>query len=83
MITGEFLLTLALISGCIYFPNFMEEQNIQKATFSFLAWLVFAFALAGHWKLNWRGKKMIIYSISAMILLTIAYFGSRMMFEVV
>ncbi|MDU6259877.1 MAG: inner membrane protein YpjD, partial [Haemophilus parainfluenzae] len=31
-----------------------------------------------HWRLGWRGKRMIIYAISGIILLTIGYFGSRL-----
>nr|WP_235961785.1 hypothetical protein [Spirabiliibacterium mucosae] len=33
--------------------------------------------MIGHQKLHWRGKRVLIYTISGMILLTIAYFGSR------
>ncbi|PJG82851.1 cytochrome C assembly family protein [Caviibacterium pharyngocola] len=81
MLSGEILLTLTLLSGSIYLADFFAASNIQKAAFSFLAWIVFGLALIGHWKLHWRGKKMIIYTISGMILLTIAYFGSRVMFD--
>ncbi|URL01631.1 cytochrome c biogenesis protein CcsA [Avibacterium sp. 20-126] len=80
MLSGEFLLTLTLISGAVYLPDFFGMQNVQKAIFSFLAWGVLAIALIGHWKWHWRGKKVIIYSISGMILLSIAYFGSRVAF---
>ncbi|WP_373101076.1 MULTISPECIES: cytochrome C assembly family protein [Pasteurellaceae] len=81
MFSGELLLTLTLISGAFYLADFFAAQNIQKAIFSFLAWVVFGLSLLGHWKLHWRGKRMIIYTISGMILLTVAYFGSRVMFE--
>ncbi|WP_226691383.1 MULTISPECIES: cytochrome C assembly family protein [Rodentibacter] len=76
--TGELLLTLTLISGIYHSMNVLTVENIHKGIFSFLAWLVFGIALFGHWKLGWRGKRMIIYSISGIILLTIAYFGSRL-----
>ncbi|MBE2894979.1 cytochrome c biogenesis protein CcsA [Pasteurellaceae bacterium NCTC 11878] len=74
---GEMLLTLALLSGAISLHNFFAPEQIQKATFSFLAWIVFGLLLIGHQKLHWRGKRVLIYTISGMILLTIAYFGSR------
>lgn len=82
LLTGEVLLTFTLISGAIYLADFFASQNIQKAWLSLLAWMIFGVALIGHWKWYWRGKKMIIYTISGMILLTIAYFGSRVMFSV-
>ncbi|WP_040975387.1 cytochrome C assembly family protein [Necropsobacter massiliensis] len=82
MFSGELLLTLTLISGAFYLADFFAAQNIQKAIFSFLAWIVFGLSLLGHWKLHWRGKRMIIYTISGMILLTVGYFGSRVMFDI-
>ncbi|OZN25054.1 ABC transporter permease [Actinobacillus seminis] len=80
LLTGEILLTLTLVSGAIYLADFFATQNIQKAWLSLMAWMIFGIALLGHWKLYWRGKKMIVYTISGMILLTVAYFGSRVMF---
>ncbi|TCJ98393.1 ABC-type uncharacterized transport system permease subunit [Volucribacter psittacicida] len=80
MLSGEILLTLTLISGAIYLADFFAEKNIQKAIFSLIAWLVFGILLIGHKTLYWRGKRVLIYTISGMILLTIAYFGSRAMF---
>lgn len=74
---GELFLTLALVSGAISLHNFFAPEQIHKVIFSFLAWLVFGLLLIGHRKLHWRGKRVLIYTISGMILLTIAYFGSR------
>ncbi|WP_373777549.1 inner membrane protein YpjD [Glaesserella sp.] len=71
------LLTLVLITGMFYLHNFFSPEHIHKAIFSFMAWIVYNILLLGQWKLNWRGKRVLIYSISGMILLTIAYFGSR------
>lgn len=78
LILGEVLLSITLISGSIYLPNFFSADQIQKAIFSFIAWIVFGILLFGHYKLYWRGKRVIIYTISGMILLTFAYFGSRL-----
>lgn len=80
MLSGEILLTLTLVSGAIYLADFFASYNIQKAILSFFAWIILGVALLGHWKWHWRGKKMIIYSISGMILLSMAYFGSRVAF---
>lgn len=74
---GQLLLSLALFSGAVSLQNFFAPEQLQKAVFSFLAWLVFAILLFGHRKLHWRGKRVLIYTISGMILLTAAYFGSR------
>ncbi|MGY4676415.1 cytochrome C assembly family protein [Pasteurella sp. P03HT] len=82
MLTGQFLLSLILISGSYHLAKEFAPQDIQKAVFSFLAWLVFGRALIGHWKQHWRGKKMVYYAILGMLLLSIAYFGSRVMLEI-
>jgi len=75
---GEALLTLTLISGTYHVLQAVTPENLHKAIFSFLAWISFGIACFGHWRLGWRGKRMIIYAISGTILLTIAYFGSRL-----
>ncbi|MGQ0285667.1 cytochrome C assembly family protein [Pasteurellaceae bacterium 22721_9_1] len=79
MCTGEALLSIILITGTYHLSHAMADSNIHKAVFSALAWIVFALAILGHWKWYWRGKRMIILTISGMILLTIAYFGSKIL----
>ncbi|WP_109078976.1 cytochrome C assembly family protein [Aggregatibacter kilianii] len=78
LVSGEILLTLTLISGTYHLLHAITPDNLHKGLFSLLGWIVFGIAILGHKKYRWRGKKMIIYAISGMILLTIAYFGSRL-----
>lgn len=82
LLTGEILLTIVLISGSYHLAKDFAPQDIQKAVFSFFAWIVFGMALVGHWKRHWRGKRVVTYAIVGMVLLTIAYFGSRVMLEI-
>ncbi|MDP8098621.1 cytochrome C assembly family protein [Pasteurella atlantica] len=74
---AQVLLTLTLITGIIYLPQVFSNNQIHKTVFSFMAWIIYAMLLFGQWKLHWRGKRVLIYSISGMILLTVGYFGSR------
>lgn len=76
-LAAQSLLTVTLVSGMFYLHNFFAPEQVNKAIFSFIAWLIYAIQLLGQWKLHWRGKRVIIYSLSGMILLTIGYFGSR------
>lgn len=78
MLSGEILLTVILFTGSYHLANAFQAENIHKGVFSFLGWLAFGTLLFGHWKWHWRGKRMIIFTISGMILLTIAYFGSKL-----
>lgn len=77
-LAAQVLLTLALITGMVYLHNFFAAEHIHKAIFSSVAWIVYTISLLGQWKLHWRGNRVLIYSISGMMLLTFAYFGSRM-----
>lgn len=76
-LAGQVMLTVALISGMIYLHNFFAPEQIHKAIFSFIAWVIYAVQLLGQWKLRWRGNRVIIYSAFGIILLTIGYFGSH------
>jgi ABC-type uncharacterized transport system permease subunit len=38
--------------------------------------------LLGHWKLGWRGRTAIRWTLVGFCLLILAYFGSKFVFEV-
>lgn len=77
-LVAQLFLTITLITGSVYLHNFFAPEQIHKAVFSFMAWIVYNFLLLGLWQFHWRGNRVLIYSISGMILLTVAYFGSRL-----
>ena len=81
LFTAELLLTVILISGTVFISELFVAQSVPKAIFSLIAWLVFGVALIGYKKQHWRGKRMLTYTISGMILLSLAYFGSRLFIE--
>lgn len=76
-LAAQAMLTVALISGIVYLHNFFAPEQIHKAVFSFIAWLVYTVQLLGQWKFRWRDNRVLIYSILGMMLLTIGYFGSH------
>lgn len=76
-LVAQILLTATLISGMLYLHNFFAAEHIHKAVFSFMAWIVYSILLLGQWKLRWQGSRALVYSAAGMLLLTIAYFGSR------
>ncbi|WP_150540266.1 cytochrome C assembly family protein [Actinobacillus vicugnae] len=76
-VAAQALLTIALVTGMIYLHNFFAPEQIHKAIFSFIAWLVYTVQLLGQWKFRWRGNRVLIYSVLGIILLTIGYFGSH------
>ncbi|WP_261815940.1 cytochrome C assembly family protein [Vibrio gallicus] len=83
LLMGNGLLTLTLISGPFFVHNFFSSEDIHKAVLSFIAWIVFSILLWGHYKQGWRGKTVTWFSIVGAFLLTLAYFGSRFVSEVI
>lgn len=76
-LAGYAMLIITLITGMIYLHNFFAPEQIHKAIFSFLAWIIYTIQLLGQWKFHWRGNRVLIYSTLGIIFLTIGYFGSH------
>ncbi|MDF2177131.1 cytochrome c biogenesis protein CcsA [Aliiglaciecola sp. CAU 1673] len=82
LLVGTVLLTLSLISGFVFLEDMFAQHQAHKTVLSIVAWLVFVILLAGHHRLGWRGKPVAIATIVGALLLTLAYFGSRFVKEV-
>jgi len=74
-------LSLSLAVGFVFIDSFFSLQNGHKTVFSFMALIVYLVILWGHFKLGWRGHKVLILTNIATFLLTLAYFGSRFVKE--
>ena len=72
------LLTLTLCSGLFYMHNLFSSENIDKAVLS-IAWFVYIVLLWGHYHEGWRGRRVVWFSVAGAGLLTLAYFGSRVL----
>lgn len=75
---GVILLTLTLCTGLLYMDNLFSRENIDKAVLSILAWFVYIVLLWGHYHEGWRGRRVVWFSMAGAVLLTLAYFGSRL-----
>jgi ABC-type uncharacterized transport system permease subunit len=80
---GFALLTLALITGVVFVDNLMEQHLVQKTVLSVLSWLVFGWLLVGRWRYGWRGPRAVKFTLSAMALLLLAFFGSKFVLELI
>lgn len=78
---GTLSLSLSLLVGFLFLENFFSAQNAHKTFFSLLALTTYLVILWGHFKQGWRGHKVLILTILATFLLTLAYFGSRFVKE--
>jgi ABC-type uncharacterized transport system permease subunit len=80
---GFILLTLALLSGFIFLENIFAQHLVHKTVLSIIAWLLFAILLWGRWHFGWRGKKAINFTFGGFIFLMLAFFGSKMVLELI
>ncbi|WLI76274.1 inner membrane protein YpjD [Kosakonia sp. H02] len=76
---GVVLLTLTLCTGLFYMKNLFSMENIDKAVLSIIAWFVYIVLLWGHYHEGWRGRRVVWFNVAGAGILTLAYFGSRVL----
>jgi ABC-type uncharacterized transport system permease subunit len=80
---GFVLLTLALLSGFAFLDNMFAQHLVHKTVLSVVAWMVFGGLLLGRRMWGWRGRKAIIWTLSGFAILILAYFGSKLVLELI
>jgi ABC-type uncharacterized transport system permease subunit len=83
LLVGTVLLTLSLVSGFMFLDNMFAKEQAHKTILSILAWGVYSVILIGNSVFGWRGKSLIWSTVAGGVLLTLAYFGSRFVREVI
>ena len=83
LLVGTVLLTLSLVSGFMFLDNMFAKEQAHKTVLSLLAWGLYSVILMGNAWFGWRGKPVIWSTILGGVLLTLAYFGSRIVREVI
>ena len=82
IVVGFIALTISLGSGLLFLENMFAQHLVHKTVLSILAWFVFLILLVGHWKLGWRGRTAIRWTLSGFASLMLAYFGSKFVLEI-
>jgi ABC-type uncharacterized transport system permease subunit len=80
---GFVLLSLALLSGFSFLENMFEQRLAHKTVLSIIAWFVFGTLLWGRYRFGWRGQKALIWTLSGFVVLMLAYFGSKVVLELI
>ncbi len=83
ILSGWLLLSLSLLTGLVYIDDLMAQHLAHKTVLSVLSWLLFGLLLGGRWWFGWRGRKAVNWALAAMATLALAYFGSRLVLEVI
>lgn len=77
------LLTLSLALGALYIEDIRGQHLAHKIVFSVLAWSVFAVLVVGRWRYGWRGRHGVKYVTVGFALLALAYFGTKVVLELI
>lgn len=80
---GFVLLSMALLSGFAFLENMFEQHLAHKTILSIVAWVVFGTLLWGRYRFGWRGQKALIWTLSGFVVLMLAYFGSKVVIELI
>ncbi len=80
---GFVLLTATLLTGVLFVEDLMAQHLAHKTLLSVLSWLTFGALLAGRWRYGWRGARAVRWTLAAMALLVLAFFGSNLVLELV
>jgi len=78
---GFGLLSLTLLTGVLFVEDFLSQHLVHKSVLSMLSWLVFGGLLLGRWRYGWRGVRAVHWTLTAMALLLLAFFGSKFVLE--
>jgi ABC-type uncharacterized transport system permease subunit len=78
---GFALLTLALVTGAFFIENLFAQHLVHKVVLAIVAWIVFGILLLGRWRMGWRGRKAMHWTLSGYALLGLSYFGSKIVLE--
>jgi ABC-type uncharacterized transport system permease subunit len=78
---GFVLLTATLLSGVLFVEDLLAQHLIHKTVLSVLSWLAFGALLLGRWRRGWRGTTAVRWTLVAMALLLLAFFGSKFVLE--
>lgn len=79
---GFLLLTLSLASGWYFLDNFFAQGQRHKALLTILAWFGYGWMLWRDHRTGLSSRQMAVLSMVAAAVLTLAYFGSRFVREV-
>ncbi|MAL03604.1 MAG: hypothetical protein CL625_04950 [Arenimonas sp.] len=83
LVAGFVLLSLTLLTGVLFVDDLFAQDLGHKTLLSILSWIVLAVLLFGRWRWGWRGPRAAKLTLVAMVLLLLAFFGSKFVYELV
>lgn len=81
VLLGTALLAVSLATGFTFLDDMLSKQYAHKTVLSFIALFLYVLLLLGQKLWGWRGRQVITLTSVGMVILTLAYFGSRFVRE--
>jgi len=81
---GFVLLSVLIITSIYFYYAILwhSETLFQKTLLAATAWVIFAVLMLGRFAFGWRGRKAIYGTLVGVLLLFVAYFGSKVLLRV-
>jgi len=79
---GLAVLTVSLITGFLFVDNLLAQHLAHKTILSLISWVLFALLLLGRWRYGLRGRQAVFFTLIAMFVLVLSYFGSKLVLEI-
>ncbi|NKF50958.1 cytochrome c biogenesis protein CcsA [Shewanella sp. WXL01] len=83
ILIGFVLLSLSLATGFIFLEDMFADGKGHKAILSIAAWFVYGAMLWQQYTVGCRIRTAVIYSLSGSFLLSLGYFGARVVKELI
>jgi len=80
---GVILLSVSIVSGFLFVDDFFAQSLVHKTVLAIVAWVLFSILLWGRYQLGWRSQTAVRFTLTGFALLMLAYFGSKMVLELV
>jgi len=81
--TGIVVLSISIVAGFFYVDDLLAQHLIHKTVLTLIAWWGYIVLVTGQWRHGWRINTAVMLSASAFTLLTIGFFGSKLVLELV
>jgi len=81
ILLGFTVLTLALVTGAFFIEDLFAQHLVHKVVLAIIAWIVFGILLLGRWRMGWRGRQALRWTLAGYVLLGLSYFGSKLVLE--
>lgn len=79
---GLLVLTISLITGFLFVDDLLAQHLAHKTVLSMISWVLFALLLLGRWRYGLRGRQAVFFTLTAMFVLVLGYFGSKLVLEI-